>query len=645
MSRVIYNNVEISLVKTNMFSREPIFSDDGVDYLYTHFVLDVSGIVNPNAGSYGFDEFNQLVPIAGSSTVFSDVKLRHLLLQPRRQLVYMISNQFMLVSPLPRPDNKGYLLQDAKNGPIPQVYSITRVDGDKTFHVNFRVETFLNECQINSQTDVRALISNRFEQSDYLDSDNGWLTVRTTSGRATLRTDILSYLSKNPDEFRRQVLPPVAYGMQRTSVQVSVPSDATSLSYQVTDREKYYDLGDTEGTPGGSGILNAEVEFSSSTVSGPEGQLNGWTVAEMAIAANGKKEASHWIMLQQCFKIAQAKLPLDKMPDGAVLSHVAVREILTDRKVFLRIQMRLAPSNVGKISLLNTDVLKREGIFPELLGVNPGPPKDGGTRGSFDKALLTSRIATACQPIGKPTSVGPKTSSGTAIDYDGELQVPVTVTYTDVLPATNPKYSYGQQSKFHTDYRLNYKYHRKLHRHAVPIAKNPQQKNTNSGGTTGGTTGGTVNGFAAIGFAGVTDPGTSPTSGTNPDGTPSEPPLVPDNEIVVLAAPQTSVMIEWTAERVGSMPSYPNPYTMEQNFVLMDDRISPMAPVLSANGVDFIYRVVGVYTFALLSSRGTGDVLPMGALPMWDKFYEDSRTNGAYDLKDGIIGPTPSQNA
>lgn len=625
MSKLIYNGLTISHVQTNSFSRQPIYSEGG-DYLYTHFQLDVSGIINPKAGAYGLDENGQIAPMPGATAASTDVLIRHYLLQPRRQLVFMmVTNEVLLVAPAKRPgNNSGYYPMDANNGPMPRVHSITRIDGDQTFHVNFSVECWLNECPVGGNNPSRALLSNRFSQAH--DVDDQMMTVITTTGQAFFRSDVLEQAGEVADTYRRQCLPPCPLGFKRTRMQIAVTTSRNVLTYNVVDQQRFFDIGDTNPLLGGSGIADIDAQFSTATISNEGGVAGGRSVAEMAVRVRGVKEASTWILTQTAFKVAGAKLPLNKMPQSGILSHLSLTQNMTGRDVTLRISLTLPPSNTSKLGILNSDILRINDLFTdEVFGKNPGPYNDGGSRGSYNREILTSKLKDACSSVGKP-SEGGYGRQGPGTDYSDNIPLDPIIVYTDVVPDFSPKVSYGQIKSFHTDYRLDYKYRRKSHRKQIPVAKNPYASQANSGSNSG-------TGFGS-------SPNQPQSQATAPSNNPdNQPTLTPDCEIVHLAYPTTEVVVTWTAERVGEPPKYPNPFNTEQNFVLIDDKIQPASPEQLPDGTNYVYRVSGEFTYALQSARGTGDNLPIGALPLWDRTYEESYLPSDY-ASVGILGPS-----
>lgn len=602
-------------------SRQPVFTENNT-YLYTHFSLDVSAIINPEAGAYGLDEDDKVVPLPGSSATLTDTTIRHYLLQPRRQLVFMmVDGDILLLSPQKKPGNgSGYYSTDCNNGPLPKNFTITRIDGDHLFRVNFSIETWINECEYGNSAAVKALLANVFSQQHSV--DDSFMTQITTTGQAFFRSDVLENANEVADSYRDQCLPPTPRGFKRTSYNVAVTASRNVLTYNCVDQQMFYDIGDTNPLLGGSGISRIEAVYNTGTIANEGGVAGGRSFAEMSVKIWGVKEASLWHLTQKAFEVAGAKLPLDKMPFGGVLSNISLTQNMTAKDVALRIQVTLPPPAVGKLGVLNTDVLRIDTLFDtDVLGKNPAPYNDNGSRGSYNKEILTSKLKAACVSVAQQ-SESRYASSGAGTNYDNSPPVDPVIVYTDVVPSYNPKISYQERRAFHTDYRMDFRYIRQFHRSQIPVAKDPYQQSGNSPGSNTGSA-----------FRGGQNPSTDPNN---------QPAIVPDCEIVSLAYPTTKLVITWTAERVGEPPRYPNPFGVEENFVLLEDRMQAASKELAPDGQNFIHRLTGEYTFGLRSARGPGDNLPTGILPLWDDTYESGYIESKYAVP-GIIGPTPGQ--
>ena len=621
MATVIYNGIQISHVQTNSVSRQPVLSESN-EYLFTHVTLDISGIISPETGAYGFDEDGQIVPMSGESAASTDSVIRHSLLQPRCQLVVMmVDGEVWLVSPAQK-KNGGYYSCDCNSGPIPKLHSITRIDGDHCFRINFSVETWIRECNSNEYNRFPALVSNRFTQTHSIDSD--FMTTITTTGQAFFRTDILDDIDASCDTFRGQCLPPVPLGFNRTSIQCAVTLNRNALTYNVVDRQAFFDIGDTNPLLGGSGVTSIEAQYSASTIQNEGGVAGGQSFAEMAVKVRGAKESSLWLLSQKAFTVAGAKLPLNRMPQSGILSHLSISQNMTGRDVVLRVQMLLPPSNVGKLGVLNSDILRIDDLFGDsAAGKNPSPFNDKGSRGSYNKEIFVAKLKAACKPV-IATTEGGSVDRGTGTNYSADPPIDPQITYTDIVPAFTPSVSYDQIRSFMTDYKLDYLIKRTTHTKQLPIAKNPYESSANPGSNS-----------SSI----FRDPNS--TESPHQDSS-SDMPITPDCEIVHLAYPTSEAVVTWTAERVGEPPKYPSPFGTEENFVLIEDKIQPASPELSLDGVNYIYRITGAYTFALRSARGSGDKLPTGALPLWDRTYEESYLDPKYATT-GIIGPKGSE--
>lgn len=235
MSTLVYGPasfpITIDLTQTNEFSRVPIFSDDGADYLYTEFVIDVVGIFHALWPGTQFGD-------AG----ITDLAVRSRLLRPRQPLVYSMLDT--VLTP-PSPPTPGTLLvspvggqaTDAKNGPQPVFCNVSKVIGDaNTFIVNYRIKTWMNEC-IRTDNAFFSLISNRWSMMHHIEGED-YRTIRTISGEARFDTGRLAQTALYADQLRATYMRfPIPLGFKRTSIDVTAAPDGSACAYTVVDTE------------------------------------------------------------------------------------------------------------------------------------------------------------------------------------------------------------------------------------------------------------------------------------------------------------------------------------------------------------------------------------------------------------------------
>lgn len=127
---------------------------------------------------------------------------------------------------------------DCKNGPLPRLLGIHGVEGDAgVFVVDFSIEAYFNEADMNNVVPSGALLSNRFSQGHEVRED-GFTTI-TTQGKAIFRTDRLYETMTNPDSNRPILFMPILQGFVRENINVVGLPDATGVVYSYRDRQVY----------------------------------------------------------------------------------------------------------------------------------------------------------------------------------------------------------------------------------------------------------------------------------------------------------------------------------------------------------------------------------------------------------------------
>lgn len=238
MEFIKYNSVEMEIVHFLEFQQTPVYSEDGADYLFTHFRIGVRAVWNPEATGGTMAETNNYVAAKALEN------LRHRLMQPRCALLVQVpisgschstsgvtdEGNVLLRSPLKDPSGVAYSC-DCNNGPKVLGVHINSIVGEKSAIVDFWVETWINECPV-----LKPLLSNRWTMTS--DVDEFAYTTRTTSGISVFRTDGMTKEGLYPDDFRANLFPPVPWGFRRERVRVEATSDGTHLRWLTIDVEQ-----------------------------------------------------------------------------------------------------------------------------------------------------------------------------------------------------------------------------------------------------------------------------------------------------------------------------------------------------------------------------------------------------------------------
>lgn len=236
--------------KTEHFDFAPIYTPDGVDYLYTELDFAVTAILNPQAlatkGPLGIatgagGAFLEDAPAQGSGDSLGNTlrQIRPLLLAPRGNLVFTINGDTVLNVTGP----------DAKNGPLvqPDTY-IRAIIGTRTAFVYFHVKCWVQEFVPTGSNARRVVLANRYRLTSV--TDENWYTTRHVVGQMIVDVGALlaSRLNQGeapltPDSFRQAAFLQIPLGFKRRDVQVTVASDNSALDYSYVDEETPLALG------------------------------------------------------------------------------------------------------------------------------------------------------------------------------------------------------------------------------------------------------------------------------------------------------------------------------------------------------------------------------------------------------------------
>lgn len=277
-----YNGVTMDLVKQHSWERQFIYN--GNQYLYTRHILSVTVVLNPQTNPTltinrflppgggnppvpaltgtlfrpGQTNVTQFLPaVAGvdlSRGAVTDSLIRHVLGQPRQQLLYVLQGYAPLASPW-----AGFIT-DSTGGPLPLKLDVVQEQSDHTWILNYVIQTDINDCQRYTNK-PKILLSHTWSMSHELDPD--CFTVRVIEGRAVFSRD---RLEANPvtnpvnaaiglvggglaqvvasvppilaDDFRSQLFHEIPTNFKREKVTVKLQPDGVTLDYVIMDRER-----------------------------------------------------------------------------------------------------------------------------------------------------------------------------------------------------------------------------------------------------------------------------------------------------------------------------------------------------------------------------------------------------------------------
>ncbi len=283
MSRLVYGGITIEIQKTHLIHAEDVYDPTGLDYLWTRYTIDVTGVVNPSATAYVTQPGNAS-PLAGPSPAFLTIaNIRDTLSLPRQSLTYFDElGNVMIQSPTFAPVPVigfvpgGGIINNIVQPPVlldcdcdgqgpkplkpPEVYAVQGTG--KTVLVRFTISTTINDSIFwvaqggltllgHAAPKPPIILSNRWSIDEDL-QEGAWST-RVYRGRAIFRADLLRAILAPltpvdsppipganrlavPDDFRSYwagfYCPK---GFQRKQIWVEEDPSGFAVDYQVTD--------------------------------------------------------------------------------------------------------------------------------------------------------------------------------------------------------------------------------------------------------------------------------------------------------------------------------------------------------------------------------------------------------------------------
>ncbi|OWK45761.1 hypothetical protein [Fimbriiglobus ruber] len=239
MATLTYNGITLSYCSVRSVDHKPVPDPSGTDQLYTSTEIHVTGYLNGTAPPAQLtDDETYETPVQ------TWLRIRHLLLLPRRQLIFtqdgangvrtFITNDDSGDGDLPPDvDASGAVYLDDANGPQPLYARVVSPLTNATYAIDFAVKITLVECDNpNYDEDTGSLSLRWSETTDY--DESSWLCTKTRTG--VLMVSSLAALDVDSDAVRRLVTPVIPAGFRRASAKYIV--DTNGLAYRFTFVDK-----------------------------------------------------------------------------------------------------------------------------------------------------------------------------------------------------------------------------------------------------------------------------------------------------------------------------------------------------------------------------------------------------------------------
>jgi len=568
MSNVIYGGFKFPLVKTNRMSQEDVYTEDGMDYLYTKYTLDCqllvtieSLAVNPSIATGNLDQR------IGA--------LRTQILQPRQRFIYGLSDTGAPLLDIGGPDIAG--------GPFPEAFDIVEVEGANAVIMTFRITAHSSDCP----DDDKEFLSNRFEVTSSYNQD--FFATRTTTGKLVMKGD----RDPQPDEFRNVVMPLLPKSFRRKSMDFKVSSNGLELGYTIVDEEKFF------------------LDRASTTADGTyteEAVKKGVFVwAQIEITLSAPRNFSKGALVIRAVDIAFSRLE-----DFDFLESASITEKLFENAISLRVRARKRPNKIvrgpkglflfgqktgGPIADLSRQVIDnlpaKKVAFDggELLFDDPDFPAEHSADLSIrNEEIIRAAVAAWREPcVSLPSELefvpwDEEPPEDDLEDPEPDIQftvIPADESFPEPLYSESHKLITGDGSLMYLDATMEIDYITRENTIQLPIATSKELSEL----------------------------------------------VTADNVFVDLSRPTMVKRVSWSFERLGGHPEVPA--AISRYFVpdtsppaearLLRKSINPVTPELSADGLSTVYRLSGSYEYGFdRVLKENEKALDAGTLP-WDQ--------------------------
>jgi hypothetical protein len=477
------------------------------------------------------------------------------MLLPRGKLIYTVGGQVVLQSPY------GQNMRDENNGPKPVRFDVVKQGGGKVLHVEFEVETWINECPVSGHGSQYScvtpqasnlILSNRFSISEELNEMFLW--VRKIQGQVVMSGANIQDQKNFVPPWKDILTFPISEGWKRDGVSVECQPDGLTWSYQVVDKEQFI------AVP--SPATSVEATFTTNFgAMGNAGLINN----DISVTVQGDPDASISALLHIASQIVFSRIKLTKEkagPGTEWLTAGSITEDIFQNKVNIKLKTNATPNMVTWKGLQVP--LTRFGA-----AINNDDIKDNKARSPEDRyiywgLLLGQALSSPCEA---------KTPYIENV-FNAKTDAPPTITKPtkspsdDLQPTEMSRYSLGQTTDNpHLVYDTVVRYETHGHTFQLPVIN---------------TTKGTPAYFATA------------------------------------AATTTRKVISWKTSRVGQVPELPAPgeINLNNNDVYLYSTVNIPTTQVEKDGTTQRWTLTGEYVYGMQTPMTTMANIPLPRNPM-----------------------------
>lgn len=573
---VQYNGVIMRNVVTREWDEEIEYDESGTDIVRHHHTLRFEGIIhNQIVADDGQSPVVATQPFKVGVAVASEVEIRRLLLQARKNLQVTINGTTLLLVTSSENTSLYERFQDTKNGPKPRGLQITKIISDKVFRVVWSVECWTSECPGGKPAGAgKFVLNNRWSVTENMDEN--FFVTRVISGRLQISTSSISAHS-----LRGYALHPLEDGFKRSSFTYVVSKDGLAADYQVVDRQVHTAAPwpatsivgtHTESTADGVTFLSA-VDV---TLTGPPHADKRWLITRAVQVVDSRLRflSKQQDQENERFFITNAAI-IDHIGEQNVIEmHVAIRRFEEPGYFLAHLQAGTLGTPVELPSLTGPpkgkkkdkpDYDRRRSTTPATYGYDP----QGGIREPVVLFLLKCYLQSPCS-----TEHGFTLRNNSDNTEDYEPSDPPSVTGSQIAgplpPSKEGRYDPDVfKSSIYDLYRYESSYHHDRCNVHMPLAS------------------------------------------ARPDGSTSL--------FFEIAPGMASRVIVVEAERIGAWPELPSP---EENYVngaikgrLLEFSVTSQVPGITPDGNKGVYSLRAKYVYGLSRPPSSSESIHIGKVP------------------------------